>query len=61
MIQRGGSTSLLLEAAQVIGIIAGRGPDQLQSHVTAEPLVAGAEDLAHAASADLLQDSIMPD
>jgi hypothetical protein len=61
MIQGGGSARFLLEPAPVIGIVAGGGPDQLQGHITAEPLVAGAEDLAHAASADFLQDSIMPD
>jgi hypothetical protein len=61
MIQGGRSAGFLLEATQVIRIITGGGPDHLQGDITAEPFVAGAEDLAHAASADFLQDSIMPD
>jgi hypothetical protein len=41
-------------------ILAGCGTDQFQRDIAVEAFVTRAEDLAHPASTDFLQDSIMP-
>jgi hypothetical protein len=45
----------------MIGIIGGRGPDQLQRDFAAQSFVTGAKNFSHSSRANLLQDSIVPD
>jgi hypothetical protein len=47
MIQSGGGPGFLLEAAEMIRVVAGGGAYQLQGDIAAKPLVARAEDVAH--------------
>ena len=52
MVERAGGPRLLLEAAQALGVGGERGGQHLDRDVAAEPRVAGAVDLAHAARAE---------
>src|SRR5579859_1431922 len=47
VIQGGGGARFLLESAQVIGIVAGSGPNQLEGNVATQTFVTGAKDIAH--------------
>jgi hypothetical protein len=60
MIQRGCGARFLLKAAQMVRIIAGSWPDQLQRNVAPQPFVARAKDFAHPSGTDLLEDPVMP-
>src|ERR1700722_4896062 len=53
VIQGGGGSRLLFEAAQMIRIVAGSRPNQLQCDIASQPLVACAKDFAHASRTDL--------
>ncbi len=58
MVQRRGGAGLLLEAPQPVGIGGERRRQHLDRDVAPEPRVAGAVDLAHAASAERADDFI---
>ncbi len=60
MVERGGGPSFLFEAAQMIGIVAGSGANQLQRNVAPQPLVMGPKDFAHTSLADFFDDSVVP-
>ena len=49
MIQGSRGSGFLLEAAQMIGIIAGSWTDQFQRDIAAKPFIARAEDISHPA------------
>ena len=61
MIQGGGGPRLVLKTAQVVGIVAGGGPDQLQCDIAPQPFIAGAENFSHPSGANLFEDPIVPD
>ena len=52
MVERSSGASLLLEAAQAIGIIRQRLRQDLDGHFAADARIAGAVDLTHAAGAE---------
>jgi hypothetical protein len=56
----GGRAGFLFKAPQVIGIVAGRRPDQFQGDIAPQPFVARPKDLTHPPRADFFQDPIMP-
>ncbi len=60
MVQRGRGPSFLLEAAQMVGVIAGSRPDQLQGNIASQSLVARAKDFAHPSCTDFFEDPVMP-
>src|SRR5580658_1734168 len=60
MVQRGGGPSFLLEAAQMVRIVARGRPDQLQCNVASQPFVARAKDFAHRSCTDLFEDPVVP-
>jgi len=61
MVQSGGGARLLFEAAQMVGVGAGGGPDQLQGDVAAQPLVACAKYFTHPSRTNFFEDPVVPD
>ena len=61
MVQGGGSAGFLLESAQMVRIVAGCRPDQLQGNIAAQPLIARAKNFSHPSCADFFEDPVMPD
>src|SRR6476469_8520860 len=61
MIELPRGARLLLEPADASGVARERSGDQLQRHVAAEALIAGAIDLAHPARAEPADDLVRPD
>src|ERR1700686_5373092 len=60
VVQRGGGSRLLFEAAQMIRIVAGSRPNQLQRDIASQPFVARAKDFAHPSRTDLFEDPVVP-
>src|ERR1700722_10801195 len=60
VVEGGGGSRLLFEAAQMIRIVAGSRPNQLQCDIASQPLVACAKDFAHASRTDLFEDPVVP-
>jgi hypothetical protein len=61
VIQRGRGLRLLREAVDPLAVVGEDGREDLQGDVAAEPFVAGAVDVAHAARGDEVEDPIRPD
>src|SRR5215469_15891656 len=61
MVQSRGGTGFLFKPTQVVGIIAGGRPDQLEGNVATEPFVARAKDFSHPSGANFFEDPIVPD
>jgi hypothetical protein len=59
MIQGRGGSGFQFEAAEMIGIFAGSGPDELERYVALKAFVARPEDFAHGSGADLLDDAVV--
>ena len=60
MVQCGCGPRFLFEAAQMVRIVAGGRPDQLQCNVAPQPFVARAKYFAHPACTDLFEDPVVP-
>ena len=59
MIQGSSGSRFLFEASQMIRIVAGSRPNQLQCHIASQPFVAGAKDFAHRSRAYLFEDPVV--
>ena len=57
VVQVGRGAGLAVEAADLLGVEQGRRAQDLQRHATAERLLLGLVDDAHAAAADLAEDA----
>ena len=60
MVERGRGPRLLLEAAQVVRVVTGGGPDQFHGNIASQPFVARAKDLAHPSGTDFFEDPVVP-
>src|ERR1035438_6287676 len=60
MVQRGCGPRFLLEAPQMVWIITGSRPDQLQRDIAPQPFVARAKYFAHPSGANLFEDPVVP-
>src|ERR1700680_897730 len=58
VVEGGGSPRLLFAAPQMIRIVAGSRPNQLQRDIAAQPFVARAKDFAHPSRTDLFEDAV---
>jgi hypothetical protein len=59
VVERGSGPGFLLEAAQMVGIVAGRGADELEGYITSQPFVARPKDFAHPSHADFFENPVM--
>lgn len=60
MVERGGGPRFLLEAPQVVRVVAGGWTDQLQRDVASQPFVARPKDFAHPACTNFFEDPVVP-
>ena len=59
MIQSRGGASFQFKTAEMIGVVAGGRPDQLQSYIAPEPFIPRPKNFAHGSGANFFEDSIV--
>jgi hypothetical protein len=59
MIQRRRGASFQFETAEMIGVVAGSRPDQLQSYIASQSFVPRPKNLSHGSRADFLEDPVV--